>query len=218
MTENVAQTLSLFRLTHATGCRTWIGIGSQAEYGPQARSLSEDMPTLPVTCYGAAKLCVGNMLATLCEVAGVRFVWLRLLATYGPKDDVRHLIPSVTLQLLARQRPALTRGEQSWDYLYVEDAADAVLVAAECERAQGVYNLGSGEAVAVRSIVEKLRDLIDPSLPLGLGELPYREDQLMLLQADISKLHAATGWMPRTSLDDGLERTVAWHRLSGGRF
>ena len=216
MTENVAQSLALFRLTEASGCRTWVGIGSQAEYGPQARPLTEDMPTRPVTAYGAAKLRVGTTLGTSCERAGMRLVWVRLLATYGPKDDARHLIPSVTLQLLARRRPALTRGEQRWDYLYVADAAEALLAVAECERAAGVYNLGSGEAVAVRRIVEKLRDLIDPSLPLGLGELPYREDQLMLLQADIGKLRAATGWTPTTALDDGLGKTAEWYRRNGG--
>ncbi len=218
MTENIAQSLAFFRLANAAGCRTLVGIGSQAEYGPQNRALTEDMPAQPATAYGAAKLSTGKMLEALAATANVRFVWLRLLATYGPKDDLRHLVPSVTLQLLAKKKPSLTAGEQLWDYLYVEDADEAVLSAAECPTAQGVYNLGSGEAVAVRCIVERIRDLIDPVLPLGLGELPYRNDQLMLLKADITKLRTTTGWTPKTSLEQGLAQTVAWYRRTGGRF
>ncbi|HUS34651.1 MAG TPA: NAD(P)-dependent oxidoreductase, partial [Verrucomicrobiae bacterium] len=74
------------------------------------------------------------------------------------------------------------------------------------------FNLGSGRAESLRKIVETLRDAIDPKLPLGIGEVPYRPDQVMHLEADISKLTKATGWTPATSLEDGLKQTVAWHR------
>jgi nucleoside-diphosphate-sugar epimerase len=49
-------------------------------------------------------------------------------------------------------------------------------------------------------------------LPLGIGEVPYRPDQVMHLEADISKLTKATGWASATSLEEGLKQTVAWHR------
>jgi UDP-glucose 4-epimerase len=114
--------------------------------------------------------------------------------------------------LLAGARPRLTRGEQRWDYLYVEDAARAIYEAAVKSEAQGVFNLGSGEAVSLRHILELVRDLVDPSLPLGFGEIPYRPDQSMRLETSIDRLRAATGWKPRVSLDEGLRRTVEWHK------
>jgi len=141
-----------------------------------------------------------------------------LLATYGPKDDIRHLIPTVILKLLASERPALTPGEQRWDYLFVEDAAEAIYRVAVTPNVQGIFNLGSGKAHTVRSIVERIRDLIDPNLPLGFGEIPYRPDQIMHLQADITKLQDATGWSPRVGLDEGLRRTVDWYRKNRERY
>jgi nucleoside-diphosphate-sugar epimerase len=153
----------------------------------------------------------------LCESAGTRYVWLRLLATYGPKDDPRHLIPSTILKLLAAETPSLTAGEQRWDYLYVEDAAEALYEVAMNSRAQGVFNLGSGEVWSVRRIVERIRGLIDPNLPLGFGEAPYRADQVMHLQADISKLRREIDWRPRMNMDEGLKRTVEWHRANARR-
>jgi nucleoside-diphosphate-sugar epimerase len=212
ITRNVVGSLELFRLVQMAGCRCWVGVGSQAENGRPSVPLTEDAPADPKTAYGMAKLCTGLLSRKLCEMTGVRFVWMRLLATYGPADDDEHLIPSVTRQLLAGKSPSLTPGEQRWDYLYVNDAADALWAVARTPAAEGVFVLGSGEAPSVRSITEGIRDLINPSLPIRFGEMPYAPDQLMHLQADISKLHSTTGWTPKTSLEDGLRSTVEWYR------
>jgi nucleoside-diphosphate-sugar epimerase len=214
ITRNVSGSLALFELVRSAGCGGWVGVGSQAEYGYFNGLLTEEVPPEPVTAYGVAKLCVGLLTHKLCALAGMRYVWLRLLAIYGPRDDERHLIPTVIRQLLARQVPALTPGEQVWDYLYIDDAAEAIVAVAATRAAEGVYNLGSGDARTVRYLVERLRDAIDPTLPLGFGEVPYRPDQVMHLQADISRLRAVTGWAPRIGLDEGLRRTVEWHRAA----
>lgn len=211
ITSNVMGSLALFKTVQSGGCDCWVGVGSQAEYGPYSHALTEDLPTKPVTAYGVSKLCVGMLTKKLCELTGCRYLWFRLLATYGPKDDDRHLIPTTIRQLLAGERPALTPGDQKWDYLYVEDAAEAIARAAVIPQVTGVYNLGSEVAHSIRDTVERIRDMIDPSLPLGIGEIPYRDDQPMLLQADISKLTRATGWTPSTSLEMGLRRTLEWY-------
>jgi nucleoside-diphosphate-sugar epimerase len=122
------------------------------------------------------------------------------------------MIPSLILQLLRGERPRVTAGQQKWDYVYVADAAEAVARVALNAAAAGVFNLGSGEAPVLRTIVESIRDEIDPRLPIGFGEVPYRSDQVMHLQAVITRLQTATGWAPRTPLADGLARTIAWYR------
>src|SRR5687767_43382 len=165
-TVNVTAGLNLFDVVRAAGCRVWIGIGSQAEYGPSEEILTEDTPVQPVTAYGANKLELGQLTKQLSESSGIRYVWLRLLATYGPKDDERHLLPSTIRSLLSGDRPKLTAGDQHWDYLYVEDAANAIYQTAINNDAQGVFNLASGETHAIREIIERIRDLIDPSLCL----------------------------------------------------
>ena len=142
----------------------------------------------------------------------VRWAWVRIFSLYGPRDNPEYIIPSLVEKLLRREKPSLTAGEQLWDYLYVRDAAEAIVDVGQNPNAEGVFNLGSGRAQTIRQTVEQLRDLIDPSLPLGLAEVPYRPDQVMHLQADISRLQAATGWTPRTALADGLAQTIQWHR------
>ncbi len=218
ITQNLYGSTKLLEVAHNCGCKRWVGLGSQAEYGSYNGVLREDLPTHPITLYGATKLCVSILGERLCEDWKFDFLWLRFLASYGPMDDAGHLIPSVILSLLRGKEPALTSGEQLWDYLYVEDVVEAIWRAAITQDSRGIFNLGSGEAHTIRSIVEKIRDLIDHDLPLGFGKVPYRPDQIMHLQTDVSRLHKVTGWSPQISLDEGLKRTVAWFRDNQGRY
>jgi UDP-glucose 4-epimerase len=211
ISQNLISTLAIWEAARAAGCKTWVGLGSQAEYGPCTGILREDMFPRPVTAYGVAKLAAGLSTAKMSELAGIRHVWLRLLSAYGPGDDQRHMLPSVILDLLAGKKPALTLGEQVWDYLYVDDAAAAISAVLDVE-VTGIFNLGSGTTATIRSIVEQIRDMIDPSLPIGLGEIPYRTDQVMHLQGDITRLTRATGWRPAISLERGLAQTIEWYR------
>ena len=94
----------------------------------------------------------------------------------------------------------------------MEDVARAVLAVATTPTAAGVFNLGSGRASRVRDVVERIRDLAAPGMDLVFGEIPFRPDQVMHMEADVSRLRAATGWHPHISLEEGLEGTVAWYR------
>ncbi len=209
--QNVEQTVGLVRLAHRAGAKTWIGLGSQAEYGPCNQRADESFPSNPTTLYGKAKLAACTQSRDLAAQLGLRFAWLRLFSSYGPGDDPSWLIPSLILKLQAGERPALTAGEQKWDYIYAGDTAEAVLQTALSPNAEGIFNLGSGQARPLREIIETVRDLVRPGAPLGFGEVPYRPDQVMFLEANIDRLKRLTGWSPRTPLTDGLKRTVAYY-------
>lgn len=212
VSQNLYGSLKLVEIASNTGCQRWLGLGSQAEYGRHDRAIAEDLSPRPTTLYGITKLSICLLSCKLCEIYGIGFTWLRLFSSYGPADTPQWMIPYTILTLLKKQKPALTLGEQRWDYLYVEDAVEAIWRAATTPQAQGIFNLGSGEAHSIRSIVELIRDMVDSSLPLGFGEVPYRSDQVMHLQADISRLRQATGWSPQVSLDEGLQRTMEWYQ------
>lgn len=73
-----------------------------------------------------------------------------------------------------------------------------------------VYPLGSGEAKPLRWYLETMRDAIDPAPPLGLGELPYGEGQVMHLEADITALTHDTGFVPKTDFYEGIRKLIEW--------
>jgi nucleoside-diphosphate-sugar epimerase len=213
--ENLGRTLALVRLAQEAGAQAWVGLGSQAEYGPTEGPIREDAPTRPTTLYGVAKLAAGLFASQLCRDLAMRFAWVRLFSAYGPMDEPGWMIPTLIQKLLKGERPALTAGTQLWDYLYVDDAARAIAQVALNPRASGMFNLGSGRPETIRSIVERIRDAIHPGLPLGFGDIPFRPDQVMHLEANIGRLREATGWSPEIELDEGLRRTIAWFRGTG---
>ncbi|QDV35472.1 NAD-dependent epimerase/dehydratase family protein [Tautonia plasticadhaerens] len=209
---NVSGTLELLRVAATAGCGTFVGLGSQAEFGPRTGAIGEDAPADPTTWYGIAKACTHLMARRLADDLGVRFAWIRLFSAYGPGDHGGALIPTLIRSLLDGGRPSLTAGEQRWDFLYITDAAEALRLVAESPDGAGPFNLGSGRVHRIADVAAAVRDLIDPSLPLGLGERPYGPRPIMHLQADVGRLREAAGWEPRTSLDEGLRRTIQWHR------
>lgn len=210
--SNVRATIEFAHVCADAGARTWIGVGSQAEYGPAEGPVSESRPPRPDTAYGAAKLAAGAAAAEVCRARGVRFAWTRLFAVYGPGDQPDWFIPALIRGLLARRPPAMTAGTQRWDYLHVDDAADALVALADNPAAEGIFNLGSGASRPIREIAGMIRDRVAPGLPLEFGTLPAPPGAVQRMEADVERLVRATGWRPRIELETGLDQTVAWFR------
>lgn len=208
--RNIAVALDLVSAVTDAGARVFLGAGSQAEYGPKDHAIREEDATLPTTLYGHAKLAAGLMAGQLAAARSLRFAWLRVFSTYGPGDNPGWLIPDLIAKLRRGERMALTPGEQRWGFLHARDAAAAFHAVLEDEGAEGVFNLGSPDAPPLRETITLLRDLVDPRVSLGFGEMPYRPDQVMRLQANVGRL-TALGWAPRIALAEGLAETVAAH-------
>lgn len=208
--ENIQSTIDAVRAAKALGCQVFLGAGSQAEYGRVEGLLKSDTPAFPENGYGMAKLCAGQMSRVEAKALDIDHVWVRILSVYGPHDGPMTMISGTIRKLLAGERPALTAGVQRWDYLYAGDAADAFYLAACHGRNGAVYPLGSGQAMPLKDYIIQMRDAIDPTLPLGLGEVPYGPLQVMHLQADISALQADTGFVPKTPFAEGIRRTMDW--------
>ncbi|MDO9363605.1 MAG: NAD(P)-dependent oxidoreductase [Sphingopyxis sp.] len=206
--DNIRTTVALLDSAIAAGVSRFIGIGSQAEYGRHDRRIDESAGTEPFLLYGAAKLSAFHLTRQRAADAGIGYAWLRLFSPYGPGDNPNWLIPSVTAQLLAGQAPRISAGTQKWDYLHIDDVAAGILAAALTDSAHGLFNLSSGCAVTVRSIVERVRDLADADLDLRFGDIPFGPHQIMHLEGDCSRLAAATGWAPRIVIEDGLVTVV----------
>ena len=211
VSDNIETACALTEAAAACGARAFIGVGSQGEYGA-AQAMTEDALPRPTSLYGAAKVATFFLTRQLAEQAGLRHAWLRLFSTYGPEDNDGWLIPMLIAEMLAGRRPRTTLGTQKWDWLHVDDVARAMIAVAETPTAEGLFNLGSGQPVSVRWAVERIRDLAAPGMELKFGEIPFRPDQVMHMQADISRLTAATGWKPAIPIAEGLADTVAWYR------
>jgi nucleoside-diphosphate-sugar epimerase len=120
----------------------------------------------------------------------------------------------VAASLMQGIAPKCTAGTQKTDYLHIDDAAAATLAVAVTDDATGIFNLCSDGPIAVRDIIERLRDLAAPGLQLNFGEIPFGPNQIMHMEGDNSRLKAATGWAPTIDVLEGLAEVVAEMRVA----
>lgn len=212
--KNCEYALDAVRLAHRIGCSVFVGAGSQAEYGRVSGTLSAETPCNPENEYGRAKLRTSSATRDLCHELGIRHVWPRILSIYGPYDGENTMVMTLIRTLLEGGKPALTAGEQMWDFLYADDVADAFFALAKHGRDGGIYPIGSGVARPLREYIEIIRDEIDPKLALGFGDVPYSDKQVMYLCADISALTRDTGFSPKVEFAEGAKNTIEYVRNS----
>lgn len=213
--SNISATVKAVEVAHKLGCEVFLGAGSQAEYGRCTDTIRPDTPTFPENGYGMAKLCAGQMSRAMCTQLGMKHVWCRIFSTYGPYDGAQTMVMSGILKMLAGERPSYTKGEQQWDYLYCDDAAEAFYLAAEKGIHGKVYCVGGGKTRLLKDYILAIRDAVDPTLEVGIGEVPYFENQVMYLCADISELQKDTGFKVKYSFEEGIKATVAHVRERG---
>jgi nucleoside-diphosphate-sugar epimerase len=121
----------------------------------------------------------------------------------------------VVLALLNGQTAKCTHGEQIRDFLCVEEVASAVWAVAQSDFS-GPVNIGSGQPVKIRTLVEALGRILNKSGDIIFGALPTDPEEPPLLVADVRKLKAHTGWAPTWSLEDGLRQAVSWWQSNKG--
>jgi nucleoside-diphosphate-sugar epimerase len=212
--DNIESSCALVDAAIECGVQKFVGIGSQGEYGPLNKAINELQLPQPTTLYGAAKLSAYYLTQQLAAQGAISHSWLRIFSTYGPNDNPGWLIPMLIREMLSGRRPKCTLGTQYWDYLYIDDLARGILAAATIPSAHGLFNIGSGRPIQVKTIVETIRDFIAPDMPLVFGEIPFRPDQVMLMEADIGNLTKATGWKPTVDIETGLKNTIEWYRAN----
>lgn len=203
--QNVQYALDAVGAAKRFGCNTFIGAGSQAEYGRVEGVLRPDTPAFPEMGYGIGKLCAGQMTREYAHQLGLKHIWVRILSIYGPNDGKQSMVMSTIAKLQAGETPQFTKGEQLWDYLYSGDAAGAFRLLGENGHDGKVYVLGSGSARPLAEYIIEMRDVVNPLAEIALGAMPYGQRQVMHLEADINELTTDTGWKPQTAFKTGIE-------------
>jgi nucleoside-diphosphate-sugar epimerase len=204
----VEASLRLWRAFAESGGERFVGVGSCAEYEWSEPVLSESTtPTRPNSLYGVCKDSTRRVLEEASARAGVSFAWGRVFFIYGPDEASGRLVPSVA-EALADGRPARTSdGEQIRDFLHVDDAARALAAVLESD-VRGAVNIGSGEGVRVREIVETLGRLAGRPELVELGAVARPEGDPPEIVADASRLRDEVGWTPQIGLEAGLASTL----------
>lgn len=211
--ENLAwccASIELLRRFHARGGTRCVIGGSCYEYDWRYGYCNEQLtPRQPDTLYGAAKLGLAEILLGYCASAGLSGGWGRMFFLYGPRENPRRLVPAIIQALLKGEAALSSHGQQIRDYAHVQDVADGMVALLDSE-AQGAYNIATGRAATIVSIVETLGELTGRADLLRIGAIPARANDMPMVVADVGAAKRDFGWRAAISLRDGLDDTVRW--------
>ncbi len=210
---NVLGTVNVMELARSIDAYVVVA-SSAAVYGdPPSLPVREDLPTRPLSTYGASKLASEAAALAIASERGLRASALRLFNVYGPRmrpGPYAGVVLKFLASALQCSAPEVYGdGRATRDFVYVADVADAFIRAIE-RRASGVFNVGTG----VETSVLELLDLVSKVTGARLEPVfrPPRPGDIRRSVADITRARETLGWAPRFSLEEGLRLTYEWLR------
>jgi UDP-glucose 4-epimerase len=214
---NIDATLNVLVAARDAGVKRVVYAGSSSAYGDTPTlPKREEMPTNPLSPYALQKLVGEQYLAMFTRLYGLDAVTIRYFNVFGPRQDPSSPYSGVISLFISalwegRQPVIYGDGEQTRDFTYVANVVDGVLRACHAEGIAGeMMNVATGGRISLNRLLTVLCEITGREV-----EACYREPRpgdVRDSQADIGKAQRLTGYVPIVSLEEGLERTLAWYR------
>ena len=184
-------------------------LGSCEEYGNSAPPFDEAGPLKVFSPYGWAKIAAFEAVSLIARQRSFPLCWVRPFLTFGPGQKGDLLVPSLIAACIAGRTIDLTAGEQTRDFVYVDDVAAMLMTLLRIpDRAAGeILNIASGVPRTIREVGETIQRLVGRGT-LNWGSLPYRIDEAMTFYASMERWQAAYGLPVLTPFEDSLQSTI----------
>lgn len=205
---NIELSLKMLDWAHDMGVKRFVAMGTVAEYSFCEGTMDVNAKQTPNDMYGAAKTATHYLMETRARLIGMPFIWCVLPSTFGEGRRDNNIISYTIRTLLKGEKPSYGYLTQMWDFLYVEEVARAIYLIGEKGLTGKTYGIGSGVYKPLREYIELIRDEIDSSLPLGIGDIPSYSDKVFSSCVSISELTRDTGFVPQIDFREGIRRTI----------
>ena len=220
---NVGGALNVLTAARDLGVTRVVVTSTSEVYGTaQYTPIDEAHPINPQSPYAGSKAGADNLAASFYRTYGLPVAIVRPFNTYGPRQSERAVVPTIIAQALTRPVVELGALHPRRDLTYVEDTVAGFLCAWRADnRALGQpINLGTGESISIGDLARRIIDLVGRPVELRSTAARLRPEgsEVQALVSDNARARALLGWEPRVSLDEGLQRTVAWLRDHLDRF
>lgn len=214
--NNLIPTIRLLEACVAEGVRKVVFVSSGGTVYGRVRSvpIQEDAPVEPITAYGVTKVAIEKYLGIFEYLHGLDYRVVRLANPYGPyqRSAKGQGVIAAFIERVLDGRPLEIWGDGNVvrDYLFVDDAAEALIAAAHDTSSHRVFNIGSGTGHSLNDLVTELEALLGQQLPVQYR--PGRPVDVPVNVLSIERARGVLGWLPRTGLRPGLEATLHWAR------
>jgi len=212
---NVEGTLNALEAAREKGIRRLVLTSTSEVYGTARRvPIDESHPLCAQSPYAASKIAADKLGEAYHHSFGVEVVTVRPFNTFGPRQSMRAVVPSIAAQCIERA-PLISLGNlhPTRDLTYVDDTVAGFLCAAVAEGASGgTFNLGTGREISIGDLARLIAEMTGSSAAIEVDARRTRREgsEVSRLLSDNSLARSALSWEPRVSLEDGLFRTIEW--------
>jgi nucleoside-diphosphate-sugar epimerase len=187
-------------------------MGTAEEYGAIPPPFKESDPEQPTSNYGVSKLAATRASLAIEAATDMEVVVVRAGVAYGPGQPSDMFIASLITAMTSGTKFEMTSGEQTRDFIFVDDVVRGLVILATAAEASGqIFNIGSGFGMRVRYVAEFVETLTGAEGLLEIGAIASRAGEATDYWLDTSAIRNATGFEPAVPLHEGLAVTIAAH-------
>lgn len=214
---NINGTLNVIQACLENNVQRVIHTSTSEVYGTaQYVPIDEKHPLQPQSPYSASKIGADNMAMSFFNAFNLPLTIARPFNTYGPRQSARAVIPTIITQI-ANGIKSIKLGDitPTRDFNYVEDTCRGFIQLAKCEKAIGeVVNIGSNFEISISDTLDLIKEIMKSDVEFISDEQRIRPEksEVFRLWCDNSKIYSLTGFEPKHSIKDGLERTIEWFK------
>ncbi len=188
-----------------------------AQYVP----MDEKHPLQAQSPYAASKIAADKLAESYYLSFGLPIAILRPFNTFGPRQSLRAIIPTIISQAMGDQKIRLGNIRPRRDFLFVKDTVRGFIQLGKCEEAVGkVVNIGAGTDISVEALVTKILNLAGKRGEMEVEDQRIRPEksEVMQLLSDTRLAQKLFKWAPRYTLEEGLRETMEWYQKNLARF
>ncbi|MCE5214535.1 MAG: GDP-mannose 4,6-dehydratase [Methanobacterium sp.] len=214
ISTNIMGTLNVLTAARENSVEKLVHTSTSEVYGTaQYVPIDEEHPLQGQSPYSASKIGADKIVESYHLTFDVPVATVRPFNTYGPRQSLRAVIPTIISQALTRERIFLGSLHPTRDYTYVKDLVDAYVKTATSNKTIGeVINIGSNFEISISQLVEKILSLIEKEVTIEQDPSRVRpqDSEVERLWCDNTKARKMLKWSPQTSFDEGLKETINW--------
>ena len=192
--------------------KKFINIGSSDEYGEINTNATEINREAPFSPYSYAKTASTYFLQMINKSHNFNVSTIRFFLVYGPRQEDNRLIPAIIKGCINNHNIDTSPGMQIRDFLYIDDAMSAIIKILNSKKTNGeVFNVCSAKPVKIKELIINIKKIIGKG-KINFGARPYRKGESMRLVGSNNKLKKMLGWQQKTSLKNGLIKTIGYYK------
>jgi len=216
--NNIKYTCEAVKIAKKLECKKFIFAGSVMEYEIINQMHDNSAKLSMNTIYKSAKLAAHQMSKAVAASEGIDFICATISNIYGEGEISKRFVNSTLRKLLNRENVSFTSGEQLYDFIYIDDAINALIKMGELGRASSNYYIGNKKPRPLKEFILDMKDCVDKNMQIQFGEIPFDGARLDYTEFDTMSLFNEIGFECQVTFKDGIRKTIKWIVSGNGSY